>query len=348
MPAPPILIEHTGLITSVGMSAPASCAAMRAKVSNPSETRFRGADGAWVMAHQVELTPPVRGLHKLARMASLAIEESLQALPRADWAKLPLLLCVAEAARPGRVAGLDEQLFPMIERELGVSFAAHSMVITQGRVGAAVALAQARTLITQGRCERVLVAAVDSLLHAPTLDHYAAQGRLLSPVSSNGFMPGEGAGAMLVGRPLGQTAQPGELWCMGCGFGVEAAHIDSGEPLRAEGLRQALVGALTESGRAIHEMDYRIADLSGEHYYFKEATLARSRLMRVLKDEFDIWHPAESIGETGALAGVAIVALAQAAGRKGYALGRQALVHLSNDAGQRAALVLQHGGPHGQ
>jgi len=263
MPAPPILIEHTGLVTSVGMSAPASCAAFRAKVSNPSETRFRGADGAWVMAHQVELVPPLRGLHKLARMASLAIEEALQPLPRADWSKLPLLLCVAEAARPGRVAGLDEQLFPMIEKGLGVSFATHSMVITQGRVGAAVALAQARALITQGRCERVLVAAVDSLLHAATLDHHASQGRLLSTESSNGFMPGEGAGALLVGRPEGKA---GELWCTGCGFGVESAHIDSGEPLRAEGLRQALVGALAEAGRQIHEMDYRIADLSGEHY----------------------------------------------------------------------------------
>lgn len=252
---------------------------------------------------------------------------------------MPMLLCVAEAERPGRMDGLDEPLFVQIQNELGVTFAARSMIITQGRVAVAVALAQARALIAQGHCTHVLVAAADSLLNWPTMGHYEKHRRLLTSQNSNGFMPGEGAGALLVTKAEGTA---GELVCSGLGFGREPAHLDSEAPLRADGLAKAIKGAVAEAGRQIHEMDFRITDVSGEQYYFKEAALALSRTMRVLKEEFDIWHPAECTGETGAAAGVAVIALAQAACRKGYTKGPNILAHMANDAGQRAAMSLQY------
>jgi 3-oxoacyl-[acyl-carrier-protein] synthase-1 len=334
----PVAIERTGLVTSVGLSAPASCAAFRAKVSNPSETRFIDQNGEWIMAHQVELEQPWRGLTKLAKMAALAIGEVLEDVPEADRAKLPLLLCVAEAERPGRMAGLDDQLFLAIQEELGIDFAPQSAIIAQGRVGVAVALAQARKLIAEQPGSRVLIVATDSLLTWPTLSHYDRADRLLREDNSNGFMPGEGAGALLVGAGTGQA---GELLCTGVGFGKEAAHIDSEQPLRAEGLTQAVKAALADAGCQMHHMDYRITDLSGEQYYFKEAALALGRILRVRKEEFDLWHPAECTGETGAAAGVAIIAQALAAAQKRYGRGPNVLAHTANDAGQRAALCLQ-------
>jgi 3-oxoacyl-[acyl-carrier-protein] synthase I len=186
---------------------------------------------------------------------------------------------------------------------------------------------------------RVLIAAVDGLLSWQTLMHYDRVDRLLREDNSNGFMPGEGAGALLVGDPTGQA----ELLCIGVGFGREAACIDSEEPLRAEGLVTAIRSALTEAGRAMHDFDYRITDISGEQYYFKEAALALSRTLHQPKEEFDIWHPAECTGEAGALAGAAIVALADSACRKSYAKGLNIVAHMSNDAGQRAALLMQFG-----
>jgi 3-oxoacyl-[acyl-carrier-protein] synthase-1 len=134
-----------------------------------------------------------------------------------------------------------------------------------------------------------------------------------------------------------------ELRLTGIGFGVERAHIDSEEPLRADGLTAAIATALADSGCALHELDFRITDLSGEQYYFKEAALALTRILRQRKEEFDIWHPAECVGESGAAAGVVILAVAEAACRKGYAPGPNILVHLGNDAGDRAAAVLRFG-----
>lgn len=335
----PLAIASTGLVTAVGLSAPASCAAMRAKISNPTETRFIDSGGEWIMAHQVELEQPWRGITKLAKMAALAIDEALAGVTAEQRRAIPLLLCVAEKERPGRTDGLDERLLPMIEAELGLRFAPTSLIVPHGRVAAAVALSIARKRLAEPGVDQVLVAATDSLLTWPTLGHYEREGRLLSPRNSNGFMPGEGAGAMVVRRADG-AAVSSAMECRGIGFGVEPAHIASDEPLRAEGLRQAIQAALADAGCAMHDTDYRITDLSGEHYYFKEAALALSRTLRRRMEEHDLWHPAECTGEAGALAGLAITALADAACRKGYTKGPTILAHLANDAGQRAGFTL--------
>jgi 3-oxoacyl-[acyl-carrier-protein] synthase-1 len=342
MSAQHVAILNAGLVTSVGLTAAASCAAFRAKVTNPTQTRYVDSTGKWILAHRVTLAPASQGLPKLAKMAALAIEETLQDVPKADWPDLPLLLCVAEKERPGRTDGLDDRLFEMIQDELGTRFASQSAVVTQGRVGVAVALLQSRNLLHRQQVARVLIVATDSLVTWPTLSHYQRAGRLLTESNSNGFMPGEGAGALLLGTPQGAA---GELVCTGIGFGREAAHIDSEEPLRGDGLAQAIRDSLTEADCQMHHMDFRVTDLSGEHYYFKEATLALSRVMRTLKAEFDIWHPAECTGEVGALSGVTVLVAARQACAKGYAKGPNVLAHWSNDAGQRAAVTLQHRRP---
>ncbi len=339
MSGAPIAIHRTGLVTSVGLTAASSCAAFRAKLTNPTETRFMDSGGEWIMAHQVPLEQPWRGLTKLAKMAAMVIEETLEGVPKKEWATLPLILCVAESDRPGRMEGLDDELVRMIQDELGASFAPQFGMVRQGRVGVAVALAQARALMAQTKPPRVLIVATDSLLSWPTLRHYEQSGRLLAEVNSNGFMPGEGAGALLVGVPSGAA---GELACTGIGFALEPAHIDSHEPLRGDGLSQAVKAALADAGSAMHDMDYRITDNSGEHYYFKEAALALSRTLRVRKEEFDLWHPAECTGEIGAASGMAIISTARAACEKQYGQGPNILAHMANDAGQRAALTLQH------
>lgn len=332
-----IAIRRTGLVTSVGLNSAASCAAIRAKVTNPSETRFIDSEGERIMAHAVPLEKPWRGRARLVRMAALAAQECLAGVARERWGEIPLLLCVAEHERPGRLQGLDDLLFDELQDLLGASFSGDSLVVAHGRVSALVALAQAQRLIGSESVPLVLIVAVDSLLEWPTLGAYERGNRLLTAENSNGFIPGEGAGALLVGSAGGE----GGLLCAGIGFGIEKAHIGTEEPLRGDGLSAAIEAGLAQAGCAMHDIDYRVTDLSGEQYYFKEATLALARTLRQRKESFDIWHPAECIGEAGALAGAAVLAVADAAGRRGYAPGPAVLVHMANDAGQRASAVMR-------
>ncbi len=94
----------------------------------------------------------------------------------------------------------------------------------------------------------------------------------------------------------------------------------------------------------MHDLDYRITDISGEQYYFKEAALALSRTLRQRKEEFDIWHPAECIGEAGAAAGVAILARRRRRLPQGLCAGPSILAHMAQRRGQRAAAVLHFRG----
>ena len=322
-------------MTSAGFTARATCAAIRAKVGNPTETRFTDKEGEPILAHQVLLPRRLTGVSRLVRIARLSIEECLQDLAREQWSRLPMLLCVAEPNRPGRLPGLEESLLATLQRDLHVTFSSDSGVVASGRVSVAVALQHARKLIYEGGHAEVLILFADTLIRADTLGSYDEEDRLLTPANSNGFMPGEGGGAFLVGRPTGRR----EFVCAGIGFATERAHIGSDQPLRADGLTRAHKTALAEAGCKIEDVKLRVCDLAGEHYYFKEAALAWGRLWRAHLDDPDIWHPAETTGALGAaLAGVC-VAVVHSAFVGGYAPGDAVLLHFSDDAGQRASVV---------
>ena len=338
MSARPVFVLRTGLVTSVGLTATASCAAVRAGLTNHTETGFLHDGGEWIQGAQVALEEPWRGREKLLRMLTMAVREALEGAEPSPPRTLPLLLCVAEKGRDGRLEGINDELVADLSREVGIEFHPElSAVIAYGRVGVAVALSRARQLIAEPRTTRVLIAAADSLLNWPTLTALDAQGRLLTLENSNGFIPGEAAGALLIGA----TAQGASLRCAGFGFAEEESPIASENPLRASGLTSAIRQALADAECGLNDLDFRITDISGEQYYFKEAALSYSRIARSRRKDFDIWHPADCIGETGAAVGVVAVALADASCRKGYAVGPGILFHSGNDSGHRAAVVLQ-------
>ncbi|KQX27864.1 3-oxoacyl-ACP synthase [Variovorax sp. Root434] len=333
----PVVISRTGMVTGVGLDAPASCAAIRGAIDNFRQTSFRDRHGEWIMGCEVPLERPWRGEKKLLLMAVRAIAECIEGFDRATCEETPLLLCLAEADRPGRGVTDDTAFFEALQHELGFDFHPESAVIAKGHVSVAVALLRARQLIGASVAKQVVVAASDSLLDGAALADCEARDRLLTSENSDGFIPGEGAAALLV-EPL--RAQPwGQLVCRGIGFAVEKSHIDSEEPLRADGLTAAIKQSLQEAGCNESVLDFKIIDASGGQYVFKEATLAFGRIDRTRRTEFDVWHPADCIGEVGAPVGLAMVAVLKTACEKAYAKGSNVLLHLGNDDGKRAAMI---------
>jgi 3-oxoacyl-[acyl-carrier-protein] synthase-1 len=336
----PLAIVASGMVTGVGHTAPASCAAIRCAIDSFTDTRFMDRAGEWIIGSQVPLDRGWRGLQKLVHMVMPTIRECLSQAGSIGPASIPLFLCVAERERPGRIAGLENDLFRAIVTELGWSFHSYSAVVPFGRIAGAVALARARELLYQGQVPLCLIAGVDSYLSGATLAAFEQRNRLLTSQNSNGFIPGEGAAAILVGRP--QTPNEPELLCLGIGTGKETATIESDTPLRGDGLVQAFRSATVDAGRTLGATDYRITDSNGEQYWFKEAALAVTRVLRERKEDFFIWHAADCIGETGAAAGPVALGLALAAARKSYAPGPGVLCHFGSDDGTRMALILRY------
>ncbi|MCB1869900.1 MAG: hypothetical protein KDI43_15645 [Gammaproteobacteria bacterium] len=333
----PLAITGTGMVTGVGLSAPASCAAIRCAIDNFQETRFMDSGGEWIMGCEVPLEKPWRGRTKLIRMAASAITEVLQGNADIVPEQTPLLLCLAEQSRPGRVFEDDNQLFLDLQQELGLEFHQKSRVIAGGHVSVAIAFKHARELIHRLRIKHVIVAATDSLLVGPTLAHYEENERLLTSRNSNGFIPGEAGAAMVVESAAGKRG--GYLICEGLGFGIEKAHVDSEEPLKALGLSAAIRESLGDAGKNESILDFKITDISGGQYAFKESSLAFSRIDRTHREEFDIWHPADCIGEVGAAIGLVMAGVLKSACEKEYAKGSSILAHCGNDDGKRASMI---------
>jgi 3-oxoacyl-[acyl-carrier-protein] synthase-1 len=334
---PPVAILGCGMMTGVGLTAEASCAAIRCAIDNFQETRFRDRSGEWIMGCEVPLAQPWRGETKLLRMAAGAIAECLEGNRQIVPESTPLLLCLAEAQRPGRMVSDDGRFFRELEDELHVRFHEQSRVIPRGHVSAAVAVRRARSLLNELNLTHVIVAATDSLLAGSTLGYYEEKERLLTSTNSDGFIPGEAAAAFVIQSV--QRQQEGQLICCGLGFGVEKAHIDSEDPLRADGLTQAIEEALRDAGYDESILDFKIFDASGEQYRFKEASLAFGRIDRSKRTELDVSHPADCVGEVGAAIGPVMIAVLKAGCAKGYAKGSHILMHLGDDDGKRSCMI---------
>ena len=335
MIAAPLTILACGMTTAVGLTAPASCAAIRARLDGFRETRFMARGGEWIVAAEVPLEEPWRGSPRLARLIEGPLRECLAATDRRPE-EIPVFLCVAELDRPGRLDRLDGELFTETCDLLGVTFDPRSRIVPMGRVGAAVGIKEASKLINELGLQRVIVAGVDTYLISGTLRAFDERSRLLTPANSNGFIPGEGGAAVLLGP--GNTGTG--LAICSLGLAVEQATIESEEPLRANGLTSAFRQALVTAGLKMADIGYRIGTLSGEQYWFKELELATSRLLRGRHEFMDIWHPADCIGETGAAASLICMGVAWTAARKGYAGNNPVLESISNDDGRRAAMTL--------
>lgn len=136
-----------------------------------------------------------------------------------------------------------------------------------------------------------------------------------------------------------------ELLIEGIGFSEETGNILGEQPVKGDGLTQALRTAMNQAGVQFSDADYWLNDQNGEHYKFKEATLAQIRLERMReqprRQRFEVWHPIEYIGEVGAAIVPCLFGFARDAHRMDYAPGPLALLHVGSDEGRRAALVLK-------
>jgi len=341
-----VAITAGGLVTAVGFNATASCAAIRAGIRGVRETNlFDPGSGEPVPAGKVDLPQWSEGTEKLADLVAPAIGECLIAANE-EPERIPILLGVHGSDRPHGFAGLGEALLDEIEVRLGIERHPQSGVAPRGQVSAALALRRASTIIEKGIARACVVAGVDSLMRQRVVDAYAQRRRVVTADNSNGFFPGEAGSAVLVCAT--QSIAGPRLEVLGMGFSREPAGIDSTDACRGEGLTHAIRDAVGAAGVDFGSLAFRVTDLNGEHYKFKEATFAVTRMeKRPHHEPFEVWHPIEYIGEVGAAIGPVALTVALTAGRRGYAPGEFVLFHFSSDDGERAAIVGRYSDPRG-
>ncbi len=288
-----------------------------------------------------------RGLAKLIELCENVVLEIRQR-NNIDFSIVPLYICLQEIARPSSFSmeDLQAELFTYILKILDIEkLHPHSRAYVKGKAGFATALKQAQVDIYTNNHEQILIISVDSLINNASLayyggDMYSEGCRLLTETNSNGFIPGEAATAILLSKPTGED---NEVIISGVGTAFESATIfNEEELLKGKGLSEAIMEASNQAKLPIHETSFRVGSMSGEEYFFDEATLAQIKTLKQKIPDHPLWHPADSIGEVGAAISGAMVIQTYYAMINGYAPGANAICHISNDDELRGAFIMQH------
>lgn len=329
-----------GMVTAVGLDAASSCAAMRARLDGFCETRFMDPVGAWQVGAPVPLPRNWIGQKRMVHLAAGAVADVFRQRPAARD-DLALILCLAEESRPGRPVTDASTFCQQLGEHIALPARLKTHVIAHGRPSGHAALARARRIAAEGTAHHILILGVDSYLTVGAIAHFQNRNRLLTPANADGFIPGEAAAAILVGP------DPGPLRLTGLGLAREEAFayngLDEGGlhlPLRGDGMTAAYRSAMEEANVDLAHVEYRISDVGGEQYFFKQTALASLRLERGRKEFQDLWTPSESLGNIGAAIGPLMLGVALTAARKGYTCGSPVLIEASGDDGACGAAVL--------
>jgi len=334
-----VYLTSVGMVCPVGRSAAAACAAMRAGIDNFEELPYHDNRGEPIIGAVVPgLDPNMTRKQRLTELLAAAVRECLGEKPACCPEQMAVLVGLAESWRPGSGSAWAEDILEDVQQKLNVNFhPAWRRAFPTGHTAGFAALQAAWELLQDHGVAACLVCAVDSYICAATLHWLDEHYRLKTPANQHALIPGEAAAAILLQR----EATNATVKVIGLGSGKENANVLSDEPLLGLGLTAAARAALAQANLGFHEIAWRLSDVTGEPYGFKELPLLEGRLLRVTIETQPVWHWAECIGDTGAAAGIAQLILADQAFRKGYAPGDTAICLTSSVSGDRFAAVLR-------
>ncbi len=352
MSAAQIVITGRGLITPVGLSTAASCAALRAGIARLQELPAGVVDPATNEEKPIcGGLVPIAGLadepesSRVARLAQYALAEALHS-------------CLGNKPPKGEIGlylGLDDQedAAPVLAACRDLLPQAQAQPVTEGRCAGLLALHAALRALQQGQIAAAVVGGVDSLIRPTVLLQLQEKEMLQSPTNPRGIVPGEGAGFLVL-----ETAEEAERRGVLPQAQLLAAAL-ADEPTagteevnQAMGLTTALRQAITEAGglqalrQAITEAGglqappLVICDLNGDRYRALEWAFAAMRTIGHLQGEVPLFHPADCLGDAGAASGLINLMWASEALAKGYARAERALIWGASENCKRAAAIL--------
>lgn len=341
-----VAIVGLGAATPVGRTAAASAAAVRAGVAgfgqHPLAFDSRGepvtlAYAPWL---DVEAAMSVR----MQTLGLAAAEEALRPLTADTDRRLRVGLALAlPPPRPGMPLSIDTEVRDAIVRTYPGMFTSVG-IFSFGHAAGLTALDAGCRGLTRNSFEVCLILGLDSYIDLQTLDWLEDLEQLHGAGPMNnawGFVPGEGAGAVLVAG--GDVAHRYGLEVLGSvlgtGTGLEKNLIKTESVCIGEGLTAAVRGAL--SGLPPNEVVTDVyCDMNGEDYRADEYAFTALRTKQAFRSVSDFIAPADCWGDVAAASGPLGLTLAVIAGRKGYASGGHALVWASSESGERGAALL--------
>lgn len=346
-----IALVSAGAVSSLGMCLASTAAAIRAGLDNFHDTDFF-AEGDPILGARIpsngDSDPDglVRGgIDEYTSWAYQAIEEcSLRAASQ----KLSKVLLVTLNPDPDLIDTIDRQelarrLLQYTRKECGlneteITLAMHDD-LTDGLYGA---LERAQRWLAEHSDGHVIIVSVDSWLRLPKIQYALQHERLLTETKAEGFIPAEGAAAILLALAGEKSSTHEYLRIMGAGKGLEEADLLSLKPCFGYGLSSASNEALSDAGIAVDTIELRLSNLTGEEYFFEEAALAWAKLLRKPMNSAYQWQqPATKLGNIGKAFDVFLLAYAFQLHASERHPGTKTLIELSSQNRLRTAIAME-------
>lgn len=337
-----------GMMTPVGLNAPATAAAIRAGIIRTRETplldmRFRPHLGAYVPEEYLIGVnhPSLQGLagreQRMLRLALPALREAAEGLVR----PVPLMLGLPEGVE-STGGHKPAPYLKALNQASGLALdLTRSRCFCQGRAAGLLALDAAVRLLNEGEWAEVLVGGVDSLLDPLVLARLEAEGRIRQHGPVDGLIPGEAAVFLRLGRVgMGRRLDRSPLArILATAVGREVGHRYSQEPYLGEGLAETCRLLFASMPAELPPVRCVYAGFNGERLWAKEWGVAFLRSRGRIVESHRLEHPAENVGDPGAAHGPLMVGTAALGLRRGYREG-PVLVWCASDREARGAVLL--------
>lgn len=341
----PIYVVALGASTAVGRDAWSSAAAVRAGISGFSQHPYMvdTAGEPIRVARAPWLDIDLNGIERFKALLYPAIDQAIESLlhPRMNLPRITLALGLP-SSRPGLATDFQPKLIRELEERYSNTFSAVSS-FSKGHAAGLLALDVVIKKFAQNAFDACVVAGVDSYMEPETLEWLEECDQLhgAGPLNNAwGFVPGEGAGAILLVRyqiaervrltPLAQV--------LGSGTAFEPKQIKTQTVCIGEGLTQAFRSGLAALPDGAKVTDV-YCDMNGEPYRADEFGFTAVRVKECFESLSDFAAPADCWGDVSAASGPLHIGLASIAANKNYANGHSAMIWASSESGERASAL---------
>jgi 3-oxoacyl-[acyl-carrier-protein] synthase-1 len=283
------------------------------------------------------------GVERFASLLLPAVEQAMVPLVEAGEEMRVAVALGLPTARPGLPVDLEKHLRAAMTQAYPEGFAA-TAVLSEGHAAGLLGMYAACGKMAAGAFDACVVAGVESYLAPETLEWLEEQDQLHGAGSLNnawGFVPGEGAGAVLLltEAALERLGLEPMARVLSIGKASEPNRIKTETVCVGEGLTAAFregLGGLPAGARVSDVY----CDMNGEPYRADEFGFACLRTKESFEAASDFIAPADCWGDVSCAFAPLGMVLACLAARKGYANGVYPFLWASSEGGQRGAVLL--------
>lgn len=333
-----VYVHACGAVTGLGLDALHCVASLRAGLDAYFVAPFWGeAEQDLQLAAIRGYADGLLGVERYEALALRALVPALDGLSQHERSSALVFVGLPLPTRPGVPARLARQLLPRLAERLELA-PANFGAIEAGRASTILGLEQALAACAQGRA--CVIGGVDCLVNPSSLAGLSREGMLKE--EWDGFIPGEGAAFVRVGRQPGPGMFGGSaVRVAGVGVADEPADGSTAQPLVGVGVRRAFERAAASAGVNEAQIELCVNDVNGARAAFEDEAFGWIRFFRSARPRgyLEVWHVASFAGELGAAAGAMGLIWAAAALELGFHPARHVLLSTS-EAKRRTALVL--------